>query len=64
MYKRQRRSNVNVLIKKLHETIREIKPWVKFGVSPFGIYRNESSDPLGSKTKDVYKRQGMGRKGL
>ena len=48
-----RRSNVNVLIKKLHETIREIKPWVKFGVSPFGIYRNESSDQLGSKTKGL-----------
>lgn len=48
-----RRSNVNVLIKKLHETIREIKPWVKFGVSPFGIYRNESGDPLGSKTKGL-----------
>lgn len=48
-----RRSNVNVLIKKLHETIREIKPWVKFGVSPFGVYRNESSDPLGSKTKGL-----------
>lgn len=48
-----RRSNVNVLIKKLYETIREIKPWVKFGVSPFGIYRNESSDPLGSKTKGL-----------
>ena len=48
-----RRSNVNVLIMKLHETIREIKPWVKFGVSPFGIYRNESSDPLGSKTKGL-----------
>ena len=48
-----RRSNVNVLIKKLHETIREIKPWVKFGDSPFGIYRNESSDPLGSKTKGL-----------
>ena len=48
-----RRSNVNVLIKKLHETIREIMPWVKFGVSPFGIYRNESSDPLGSKTKGL-----------
>lgn len=48
-----RRSNVNVLIKKLHETIREIKPWVKFGVSPFGICRNESSDPLGSKTKGL-----------
>ncbi|WP_300701846.1 family 10 glycosylhydrolase [Bacteroides sp.] len=48
-----RRSNVNVLIKKIHETVREIKPWVKFGVSPFGIYRNESSDPLGSKTKGL-----------
>ena len=34
-----RRSNVNVLIKKIHETVRELKPWVKFGVSPFGIYR-------------------------
>lgn len=44
---------MNVLIKKLHETIREIKPWVKFGISPFGIYRNESSDPLGSKTKGL-----------
>lgn len=48
-----RRSNVNVLIKKLHETIRSIKPWVKFGISPFGIYRNESSDPLGSKTRGL-----------
>lgn len=28
-----RRSNVNLLIKKIHETIRELKPWVKFGVS-------------------------------
>ena len=48
-----RRSNVNTLIKQLHETIREVKPWVKFGISPFGIYRNESSDPLGSKTKGL-----------
>ena len=35
-----RRDNVNVLIKEIHETVRECKPWVKFGVSPFGIYRN------------------------
>nr|WP_321479603.1 family 10 glycosylhydrolase [uncultured Bacteroides sp.] len=46
-----RRSNVNLLIKKIHETIRDIKPWVKFGVSPFGVYRNQSSDPLGSNTQ-------------
>lgn len=48
-----RRSNVNLLIKKVYETVRSAKPWVKFGVSPFGIYRNESSDPLGSKTKGL-----------
>ena len=48
-----RRSNVNVLIKKLHETIRGIKPWVKFGISPFGIYRNQKSDPLGSNTNGL-----------
>ena len=48
-----RRSNVNLLIKQIHETVREVKPWVKFGVSPFGIYRNQKSDPLGSKTNGL-----------
>ena len=45
-----RRDNVNILIKQIHETVRSVKPWVKFGVSPFGVYRNQSSDPLGSNT--------------
>jgi uncharacterized lipoprotein YddW (UPF0748 family) len=48
-----RRSNVDILIRKIHETIQQIKPWVKFGVSPFGIYRNQSSDPLGSNTNGL-----------
>lgn len=48
-----RRGNVNILIKKIHETVRNIKPWVKFGVSPFGIYRNEKTDPLGSRTNGL-----------
>lgn len=48
-----RRSNVNILIQKLHETIRGVKPWVKFGISPFGIYRNQKSDPLGSNTNGL-----------
>ncbi|MFV0545476.1 MAG: glycoside hydrolase family 10 protein [Bacteroides sp.] len=48
-----RRSNVNVLIRQLHETIRGLKPWVKFGISPFGIYRNQKSDPLGSATNGL-----------
>ena len=48
-----RRSNVNILIQKIHETIRGLKPWVKFGICPFGIYRNEKNDPLGSKTNGL-----------
>lgn len=43
-----RRNNVNLLIKELHQTIRDTKPWVKFGVSPFGIYRNKKNTPDGS----------------
>lgn len=48
-----RRSNVNKLISQLHITIKAVKPWVKFGVSPFGIYRNKNSDPSGSDTRGL-----------
>lgn len=49
-----RRENVNRLVKQLHETVRAAKPWVKFGVSPFGIYRNASDKvPGGSLTKGL-----------
>lgn len=48
-----RRDNVNVLVKELHELIHTEKPWVKFGISPFGIYRNKKSDPNGSDTKGL-----------
>ena len=48
-----RRENVNHLIYQLHRTVRQLKPWLKFGVSPFGIYRNQASDPSGSKTKGL-----------
>lgn len=49
-----RRYNVDMFIKQLSETIHETKPWVKFGVSPFGIYRNKKSDPVnGSQTNGL-----------
>ena len=49
-----RRFNVNIFMEQLHETIRKVKPWVKFGVSPFGIYRNKKSDPvIGSDTNGL-----------
>ncbi|MFN0255224.1 family 10 glycosylhydrolase [Pedobacter ureilyticus] len=35
-----RRDNVTLLIQQLHISIKNLKPWVKFGISPSGIYRN------------------------
>ena len=48
-----RRDNVNRFVKQLGETIHRMKPWVKFGVSPFGIYRNKRNDPNGSETNGL-----------
>lgn len=45
-----RRHNVDLLIEQLHKTIKEEKPWVRFGVSPFGIWRNKRTDPRGSES--------------
>ncbi len=46
-----RRSNVDSIIKKVAATIKDTKPWVKFGISPFGVWRNVAKDPQGSNTK-------------
>ena len=35
-----RRNNVNIFIKQVEDSIQAIKPWVKFGISPFGIWKN------------------------
>ncbi|MEE0979390.1 MAG: family 10 glycosylhydrolase, partial [Muribaculaceae bacterium] len=48
-----RRQNVDQLIEGLHKLIAQKKPWVRFGVSPFGIWRNRSSDPRGSETNGL-----------
>lgn len=45
-----RRDNVTQLIRDLERTIHSVKPYVQLGISPFGIYRNERTDPGGSKT--------------
>jgi uncharacterized lipoprotein YddW (UPF0748 family) len=46
-----RRSNVNMFISQLNANIKKEKSWVKFGVSPFGIWRNDNKDPEGSATR-------------
>jgi uncharacterized lipoprotein YddW (UPF0748 family) len=46
-----RRQNVNDLIQAVHTTIKTSKPWVQFGISPFGVWRNQAMDPKGSPTR-------------
>jgi uncharacterized lipoprotein YddW (UPF0748 family) len=45
-----RRHNINLLITELGHRIHAAKPWVKFGVSPFAVWRNKATDPEGSDT--------------
>ena len=46
-----RRDNVNNLVKKIYTTIKSTKPYVQYGISPFGVWRNKSLDPTGSDTR-------------
>jgi uncharacterized lipoprotein YddW (UPF0748 family) len=47
-----RRANVNQFIQSVHQSIKALKPWVKFGVSPFGIWR--PMNPLQIRGLDAY----------
>lgn len=47
-----RRNNINELVKKLHKSIKKENSDVQFGISPFGVWRNSSTDPVrGSSTQ-------------
>jgi len=35
-----RRDNVNLMVAMVNDTIKSLKPWVKFGIGPFGIWKN------------------------
>ena len=48
-----RRSNCDSIILVLSKTIKSIKPNVKFGISPFGIWRNKKQDADGSETNGL-----------
>ena len=47
-----RRENVNTFIQRVYASIKAQKPWVKFGISPFGIWR--PSNPPQIKGYDAY----------
>ncbi len=46
-----RRSNVDSIIQQLGIAIKKGNPRVKFGISPFGVWRNKIQDPRGSESK-------------
>ncbi|MFD0798562.1 glycoside hydrolase family 10 protein [Maribacter chungangensis] len=46
-----RRSNIDSLVQDVNRTIKSIKPWVQFGISPFGVWKNNTTDPRGSDTQ-------------
>lgn len=48
-----RRYNVDLFIKQFYETVHAVKPWVKVGISPFGIYRNKKNAAIGSNTNGL-----------
>ncbi|KOV65786.1 glycoside hydrolase family 10 protein [Streptomyces sp. MMG1121] len=46
-----RRDNINRLVKETAAGIRRVRPGTRFGISPFGVWRNASTDPRGSDTR-------------
>ncbi|RMG54045.1 MAG: hypothetical protein D6722_29590 [Bacteroidetes bacterium] len=46
-----RRANVDAFVQGLRDSLLAVKPYVKFGISPFGVWRNQDKDPEGSATR-------------
>jgi len=48
-----RRNNVNLLIKMVSDSVHSAKKYIKFGVSPFGIWDNKRDHPRGSASSGL-----------
>ncbi|MGW4029707.1 glycoside hydrolase family 10 protein [Streptomyces sp. NPDC004838] len=46
-----RRDNIDRLIREMSGRIKETRKGVRFGISPFAVWRNAATDPLGSDTR-------------
>ncbi|MGY6020954.1 glycoside hydrolase family 10 protein [Streptomyces spinosirectus] len=46
-----RRDNIDRLVLEMAARIRRTRPGTRFGISPFGVWRNAATDPLGSDTR-------------
>lgn len=48
-----RRENVNKMVKLTYDTVKSVSKEMTFGISPFGIWKNASSDLRGSDTRGM-----------
>ncbi len=46
-----RRNNINTLVKGTYDTVKNLKPSVQFGISPFAIWSNKDRNKEGSDTQ-------------
>ncbi len=46
-----RRHNTDLLVSEMAVRIKRIRPTTQYGISPFGVWRNAATDPLGSATQ-------------
>ncbi|MFD7135098.1 glycoside hydrolase family 10 protein [Streptomyces sp. NPDC059894] len=46
-----RRDNIDRLVRETAARIKAVRPATQFGISPFGVWRNASTDPRGSDTR-------------
>jgi uncharacterized lipoprotein YddW (UPF0748 family) len=46
-----RRANIDRLVQGMAARIKKVRPATRFGISPFGVWRNRGTDPLGSPTR-------------
>lgn len=46
-----RRHNIDLLVRETHRRLRRTRSRARFGISPFGVWRNRTTDPRGSATR-------------
>ncbi|MFE0383467.1 glycoside hydrolase family 10 protein [Streptomyces bungoensis] len=46
-----RRDNIDRLVRETAAGVRRVRPGTRFGISPFGVWRNAGTDPRGSDTR-------------
>lgn len=46
-----RRDNIDRLVREMGARVKKVRGRAQFGISPFGVWRNASTDPLGSDTQ-------------